>query len=49
METNSTNDHEQESTLQVSPDVVYSQDKASIDIQISTAKAYPRNIPEGDR
>jgi hypothetical protein len=29
---------------QVSPDVIYQQDKASIDIQISTAKAYPRNI-----
>jgi GDP-L-fucose synthase len=25
-------------------DVVYSQDKASIDMQISTAKAYPRNV-----
>lgn len=29
---------------QVSPDVVYQQDKAHIDVQISTAKAFPRNI-----
>lgn len=29
---------------EVNMDVVYSQDKASIDVQISTAKAYPRNI-----
>jgi hypothetical protein len=29
---------------QVSPQVVYEQDKAAIDVQISTAKAYPRNI-----
>ncbi len=29
---------------QITPDVVYQQDRASIDIQISTAKAYPRNI-----
>lgn len=28
----------------VSPQIVYEQDKAAIDIQISTAKAYPRNI-----
>lgn len=28
----------------VSPQVVYEQDKAAIDVQISTAKAYPRNI-----
>jgi len=28
----------------VSSDVIYQQDKASIDMQISTAKAYPRNI-----
>lgn len=30
--------------LQVPADTVYQQDKASIDIQISTAKAFPRNI-----
>ncbi len=30
--------------VQVAPDTVYQQDKASIDIQISTAKAFPRNI-----
>lgn len=30
--------------VEVSPGVVYQQDKAQIDIQISTAKAYPRNI-----
>lgn len=29
---------------QVSPEVIYQQDKAQIDVQISTAKAYPRNI-----
>jgi hypothetical protein len=28
----------------VSPEVVYQQDKAAIDVQISTAKAFPRNI-----
>jgi len=28
----------------VSPQVIYQQDKAQIDVQISTAKAYPRNI-----
>lgn len=28
----------------VSPTIVYQQDKAHIDVQISTAKAYPRNI-----
>ena len=29
---------------EVSPQVIYQQDKAAIDVQISTAKAYPRNI-----
>jgi precorrin-6B methylase 2 len=29
---------------QVSPQVIYEQDKAAIDMQISTAKAFPRNI-----
>jgi hypothetical protein len=33
-----------ESEVQVSPAVIYQQDKAAIDVQISTAKAYPRNI-----
>lgn len=33
-----------ETTEEVSPMVVYQQDKAQIDVQISTAKAYPRNI-----
>lgn len=28
----------------VSPEIIYQQDKAAIDVQISTAKAYPRNI-----
>lgn len=28
----------------VSPEIVYQQDKAQIDVQISTAKAYPRNL-----
>jgi hypothetical protein len=36
--------YELESVQQVSPEVVYLQDKAAIDIQISTAKAFPRNI-----
>jgi hypothetical protein len=31
-------------TTEVSPEVIYQQDKAAIDMQISTAKAYPRNI-----
>lgn len=35
---------EAELIQQVSPEVVYQQDKAAIDVQISTAKAYPRNI-----
>lgn len=35
---------ESEIITQVSPDMVYQQDKATIDIQITTAKAYPRNI-----
>ena len=29
---------------QVSPQVIYEQDKAAIDMQISTAKAFPRNV-----
>lgn len=29
---------------EVSPQVIYQQDKAAIDVQISTAKAYPRNM-----
>jgi len=29
---------------ETSPDVIYSQDKATIDMQITTAKAYPRNV-----
>ena len=33
-----------ETTEQVSPQIIYQQDKAAIDVQISTAKAYPRNI-----
>lgn len=35
---------EQETVQSVSPQIVYEQDKAAIDVQISTAKAYPRNI-----
>lgn len=38
------NDNTEEITQAVSPQIVYEQDKAAIDIQISTAKAYPRNI-----
>lgn len=33
-----------EITEEVSPLVVYQQDKAAIDVQISTAKAFPRNL-----
>jgi len=33
-----------EATEEVSPQIVYQQDKAAIDMQISTAKAFPRNI-----
>lgn len=44
METQTLTTTEEESVLQVSPQVVYQQDKAAIDMQISTAKAYPRNI-----
>lgn len=36
--------NEEEKVEQVNTEVVYQQDKAAIDIQISTAKAYPRNI-----
>ena len=39
-----TESQELEVMQQVSPDVVYLQDKAQIDVQISTAKAYPRNV-----
>lgn len=39
METN-----EVEIVEQVSPAIIYQQDKAAIDVQITTAKAYPRNI-----
>lgn len=38
------NNDEESLPIQLSPDIVYQQDKAQIDIQISTAKAYPRNI-----
>lgn len=38
------NNQELELIQLVSPDVVYQQDKAHIDVQISTAKAFPRNI-----
>jgi len=38
-------DQEVESqAIQVSPDVVYQQDKATVDMQVSTAHSYPRNI-----
>jgi hypothetical protein len=44
MENTDTQENETETIQQISPDVVYQQDKASIDIQIVTAKAYPRKI-----
>lgn len=34
----------EEVTQVISPQVIYEQDKAAIDVQISTAKTYPRNI-----
>ncbi len=33
-----------ETEIAVSPQVIYQQDKAAIDIQVTTAKLYPRNI-----
>lgn len=38
------NQNEIELVENISPSVIYQQDKATIDVQISTAKAYPRNI-----
>lgn len=38
------NSQDMELVQLVAPEVVYQQDKAAIDMQISTAKAYPRNI-----
>lgn len=38
------NDEAVEVGVQISPQIIYQQDKAAIDVQISTAKAYPRNI-----
>lgn len=35
---------ENEIQMEISPSVIYEQDRAAIDVQISTAKAYPRNI-----
>jgi hypothetical protein len=43
MEPNTQN-QDAEEIMQVSPEVIYQQDKAAIDMQITTAKAYPRNI-----
>lgn len=39
-----TTEIDEEQTMTVSPQVIYEQDKAAIDVQIATAKAYPRNI-----
>lgn len=39
-----TNEEEQIVQVEVSPEIIYQQDKAAIDMMISTAKAYPRNI-----
>lgn len=45
MDTNSqTQSEETDIAVPISPDIVYQQDKAQLDIQIVTAKAYPRNI-----
>lgn len=38
------NDNTVEVIQEISPAAIYSQDKAAIDVQISTAKLYPRNI-----
>jgi len=37
-------ENEESLSIQINADIVYQQDKAQIDMQISTAKAYPRNI-----
>ena len=37
-------DQEESVAVQVSPDVVYQQDKATVDMQVATAHQYPRNI-----
>jgi hypothetical protein len=42
--TNQQENQDEVSILRVGPDEVYQQDKAAIDIQVATAKAYPRNI-----
>lgn len=42
--TNAQENQDEVSILHVGPDEVYQQDKAAIDIQVATAKAYPRNI-----
>ena len=34
----------EQSEVEISPEVIYQQDKAAIDMQIATAKAYPRNV-----
>lgn len=34
----------EESVQEVSPEIIYQQDKAAIDVQITTAKAFPRNL-----
>lgn len=38
------NNNETETVSEVSASVIYEQDKAQLDVQISTAKAFPRNI-----
>lgn len=37
-------EQEESQAIQITPEIVYQQDKAAIDTQIATAKAYPRNI-----
>lgn len=37
-------EHEEMTAVEVSPDSLYQQDKATVDMQISTARQFPRNI-----
>lgn len=37
-------EYEETTQVEISPEVIYQQDKAMVDMQIATAKQYPRNI-----
>ena len=38
------NEHEEVTAVEVSPDALYQQDKATVDMQVATAHQYPRSI-----